>query len=85
MSQAKFQKQQREKARREKAAAKFARRDERKAAQEEAANVAPTSPAEEAATLAELADLHARYDAGEVSFEDFEASRTELSGRFNIT
>lgn len=82
MSQANFQKQQREKARREKAAAKFARREERKAAQ--AVAEPPTSPAEEATTLAELADLHTRYDAGDISFDDFEAARTELSERLNI-
>ena len=82
LSQANFQKQQREKARREKAAAKFARREERKA--EQALAEPPTSSDDEATLLAELADLHTRYDAGGMSFDDFEVARTELSERLSV-
>ena len=53
MSQARFQKQQREKARRERAAAKWAKRTERAAAEPEA----PAGPTRDQATV--LAELHA--------------------------
>ena len=79
MNQARFQKQQREKARREKAAAKFAKKVERK----EAAEAAPdaSEPIDEAAMLAELGDLHQRFEAEAISFEDFEAAKAALLER----
>ena len=80
MSQARFQKQQREKARRERAAAKWAKRAER-------ANADP-SPVQEsrdqADVLAELATLHAKFDAGEMSFEDFEVSKQQVTEQLDI-
>lgn len=79
MSQARFQKQQREKQRRERAAAKLARRDERRANPDEAPP--PLSADDEAAVLAEIATLHQRYEAGEVSLDDFEDQKAELSER----
>jgi hypothetical protein len=79
MSQARFQKQQREKERRERAAAKFARKAERREAG--GAAPAPLTRDEEADILAALADLHARYDQGEIELEDFEVQRDELTGR----
>ena len=82
MSQARFQKQQREKARREKAAAKWARRQERRSDR----NDAPprTAASEEAEVLTELAALHARFDAGEIPFDDFVTAKEELTQRLNI-
>ncbi len=64
VSQARFQKQQREKARRERAAAKWAKRAER--AKADAPE--PAEPVrEQADVLADLATLHARFDAGEMT------------------
>jgi sRNA-binding protein len=81
VSQARFQKQQREKARRERAAAKSARRVER-------ANADAPEPAEpareQADVLAELATLHARFDAGEMSFEDFEVAKQQVTDQLDV-
>lgn len=78
MSQARFQKQQRERTKRERAAAKTARREERR---EEKAAEGPGETVDEAAVLAELAALHERYDAGDIEFDDFLAAREELTDR----
>jgi hypothetical protein len=75
VSQARFQKQQREKARRERAAAKWAKRVERS----EAEAPEPTGPSRDQATvLAELATLHESFQAGEVDFEEFETAKQRL-------
>jgi hypothetical protein len=80
VSQAKFQKQQREKARRERAAAKWAKRVERRATAPE-----PDAPVRDQPTvLAELAALHERFDAGLVSFDDFEAAKQELTDQLDV-
>jgi len=81
VSQARFQKQQREKARRERAAAKWAKRVERGNA------VAPEPtepPRDQAAVLADLAELHARFEADELSFEDFEVAKQELTEQLDV-
>jgi hypothetical protein len=82
VSQARFQKQQREKARRERAAAKWAKREERRSSQDP--DPAPVSPSEQAAVLAELAELHKRFDDGDIPFDDFVVAKEELTGRINI-
>ena len=82
MNQARFQKQQREKARREKAAAKFAKKVERKEAAEAAPDAA-AEPINEAAVLAELAELHQRFEAEAISFEDFSAAKEALIERLD--
>jgi hypothetical protein len=80
VSQARFQKQQREKARRERAAAKLARRAER--------SRAPAAPhvlaSDQAAVLADLAELHERLRAGSITFEDFEISKQELTQQLDV-
>ena len=81
MSQARFQKQQREKARREKAAAKFARRDERRAA---AAEESPVAATDQAPVLAQLAELHEQFEAGTITFEDFSAAKEQLIGQLDV-
>jgi hypothetical protein len=82
VSQARFQKQQREKARREKAAAKWARRQARA---DEREQVPPSPPAfDESEVLSELAALHARFEAGEIPFEDFVTAKEELTQRLSI-
>ena len=83
MSHARFQKQLREKARREKAAAKVQRREERKA---EVADAPPTEETADQATLvAELADLHRRFVAGELELDEFLDAKTELTERLQIS
>ena len=67
MSQARFQKQQREKARREKAAAKWARRVERREAA--SAEEAPGTPVDEAVV---------QFDAGTIPFDDFSDAKEAL-------
>ena len=81
MSQARFQKQQREKARRERAAAKFAKRLERSST----TAPEPSVPVrEQAAVLAELTELHERFDAGLVTFDDFEAAKGRLMEQLDV-
>jgi hypothetical protein len=80
VSQARFQKQQREKARRERAAAKWAKRVER-------SNATPPEPApqrDQGTVLAELAALHERFDAGLIDFDDFEAAKQELTAQLDV-
>ena len=83
MSPDSFSKRQREKDRREKAAWKAARRAERQAAAAEAADepTATPDPVDEAATIAELERLHARFADDEISFEDFETAKAALVAR----
>jgi hypothetical protein len=81
MSQARFQKQQREKTQRERAAAKRAKRMDR-------SNTPPAEPAgpmrDHADVLADLAALHARFDAGDISFDDFEAGKHNLTEQLDV-
>lgn len=79
MSQASFAKREREKARQEKAAAKAARRQER--SQAPAEEPAPGPPVDEDALVAELAALHARYDDGDIEFEDFITAKESITQR----
>ena len=82
MSQASFQKQQRERARKERAAAKQARKEERRA--DAGADEAPTTESEQARVLDALAALHARFEAGGMTFEEFEAAKDELMARLSV-
>jgi hypothetical protein len=83
MSQARFQKQERERARRAKAQAKAARRDERVAARAEGSDASELPPQE--GVLAELAELHRRFDDDEIEFEEFEAAKRELLERLDVS
>jgi hypothetical protein len=81
VSQARFQKQQREKARRERAAAKWAKRAERANAE----TPEPVEPVrEQADVLAELATLHARFNAGEMTFEEFEVTKQQVTDQLDV-
>jgi hypothetical protein len=83
MNQARFQKQQREKARRDKAAAKSARKEERRnSAADESLTTEP--PSDQASVLDDLAQLHERFEAGEIPFEDFIEAKDELTRRLNV-
>jgi hypothetical protein len=83
MSQASFQKQQRERARKEKAALKAARKEERRA-EAGTEDEAPTTETDQAKVLESLAALHARFEEGGMTFEDFEAARDELTARLSV-
>lgn len=84
-----FEKRQRDKARRDKAAAKRAKKVERAEERAEAAADAPVPTESDGAsdeqTLAALAALHAAFDAEEIDFDDFEERRSELLARLTIT
>jgi hypothetical protein len=82
MNQARFQKQQREKARREKAAAKSARKEERRSSPDDTQPSSP--PTDQAQVLADLAELHERFEAGSISFDDFLAAKDELTQRLQV-
>jgi hypothetical protein len=82
VSQARFQKMQREKQRRERAAAKFARKQERRENAE--SQTTPIIAFSEEVTLAQLADLHARFDAHELTFEEFELAKSRLTEQLDV-
>ena len=82
MSQARFQKLQREKQQRERAAEQFARKQKRRETAD--AETTPAVADNEAATLAELADLHARFAADELTFEVFELAKARLTGELDV-
>jgi len=82
MNQARFQKQQREKARREKAEAKSVRREERRNAPDEASP--STTPGDQTRILADLADLHARFEAGEIAYDDFVTAKEQLTQQLRV-
>jgi hypothetical protein len=84
VSQARFQKQQREKARREKAAAKFARKEQRRSDADSVERVEPEAGGEtEAKLLADLAALHERFGNEEMTFDDFTLAKEELMERLS--
>lgn len=82
MSQASFAKRQREKARKEKAAMKAARRAERADAVPEEPDLPPAE--DEDTVLADLAQLHERFDAGDIDFEDFAKAKDEITQRLRV-
>lgn len=73
--QGSFQKMQRERAQREKALAKQARKAERR---ENPVVHDLASPDDQQAIVAALAELHERHAAGDIEFDEFEVRRTEL-------
>jgi len=74
-----FDKLQRERAKRAKAAAKREARQERK--EDRGDEVVATSSDSPEDLLARIEDLHKRFEAKQISFEDFEAEKTELFER----
>lgn len=83
MSQARFQKQQREKLRREKAAAKFARKEQRKS--DAADRAAPVADSEaEARVLGDLAALHEQFADETLSFEEFTEAKEQIMKRLDV-
>ena len=83
VSRASSQKNLREKARREKAAAK---RERREATAAEAAASAPVEPSagDQPKVLAELAELHEQYEADQIDFDEFESRKQALLGQLHV-
>jgi hypothetical protein len=78
-----FGKLQRDREKQAKARAKTERRAAR-AAERTSDDEAPTDDVDQAAILAELADLHAAFDDGKMSLDDFEVRRDELRSSLRI-
>jgi hypothetical protein len=78
-------KRQREKARKDKADAKAARRFERSAAAPDPdADPGPRPPVDEEALIAELAELHKRFEDGELEYDDFAAAKDDVTRRLRV-
>ncbi|MDZ4828147.1 MAG: hypothetical protein SGJ13_17045 [Actinomycetota bacterium] len=75
-----FDKLQRERAKRAKASAKREARQERKEDGEEEGEISVSNDSPED-LLARIEDLHKRFDAKQIPFEDFEAEKIELFER----
>ena len=89
MSPSTFGKRQREQDKKAKADAKRQRRQHSgdTDAAEQSAREPDTSGANRGSTddvLAKIAELHERYDAGTVSFDEFEATKAELMARIVV-
>lgn len=82
--QATFGKLQRERDKKAKAAAKRERRVARPDDEPAEEPQAPSREHDEAATLAALAALHQSFDDGDVSMDDFEKRRDELTSRLRV-
>lgn len=83
MSQAKFQKRQREMARAEKAKAKAARKQERIEAAAEAGEQ-PTPEVDEGNVMAKLEQLHKDFADEKIDFEQFEETKQELLSQLQV-
>jgi len=85
MSQARFQKRMREKARRDKARAKRERKEDRAAqAQATTEEDGDTPIAPQTEVLARLADLHEKFDADDIDFDEFEQRKHELLAQLDV-
>ena len=80
-----FGKLQRDRDKQAKARAKIERRQERSEQGDDTDETATAAPAvDQAAVLAQLADLHAAFDDGKISFDDFESRRDELTSKLRV-
>jgi hypothetical protein len=80
-----FGKLQRDRDKQAKAQAKLERRAERAEQGDDTDDGAGnTSEADQATVLAQLADLHAAFDDGKITFDDFEARREELTSKLRV-
>lgn len=77
-----FEKRMREQAKRERQEAKKQRKAERDAAAEEGEPVEEQQDQEQ--LMAELAELHRRYDDEEISLEELEERRAEITEQMTI-
>lgn len=83
MSQAKFQKRQREMARAEKKKAKEARKQERQEAAEEAGDE-PAAEVDAGNVMAKLEKLHQEFADDKIEFEEFEEKKQELLSQLQV-
>jgi hypothetical protein len=81
-----FGKLQRDRDKQAKQKAKIERRAERaeQASTDEDETEAPTREVDQEAILAALAELHAAYDDGQISLDDFEVRRDELRNSLQV-
>jgi len=80
-----FGKLQRDRDKQAKAQAKLERRQERAEQGDGDVDVQDAAPeADQATVLAQLADLHAAFDDGRISFDDFEVRRQELTSQLRV-
>ena len=81
-----FGKLQRDRDKQAKQKAKQERRQERaeQSADEDPETAGPAGQPDQSAVLAALADLHAAYDDGQISLDDFEVKRDELRNSLQI-
>ncbi len=84
MSQARFQKKMREKAKREKAEAKRERKQERAAEAAAAAEEDDSPSASQPEVLEQLAELHREFDDDRVDFDEFEERKQELLAKLDV-
>ncbi|MEJ5254223.1 MAG: hypothetical protein WHS89_02625 [Acidimicrobiales bacterium] len=83
-----FEKRERDKNKKARAAAKRERRQERSAATSEVepdASPVVSATGDQQAVFDALAALHAAYDEGRVGFDDFEEQRAELLSRLDVS
>jgi len=80
-----FGKLQRDRDKQAKAQAKLERRQERAEHGDGDGDDQDAAPeADQATVLAQLADLHAAFDDGRISFDDFEVRRQELTSQLRV-
>lgn len=83
-----FEKRERDKNKKARAAAKRERRQDRSGgASAEQSGASPATPVagDQQAVLDALAALHTAYDDGRVTFEDFEEQRADLLSRLDVS
>ena len=83
MSQAKFQKRQREMARAEKAKAKAARKQERQEAAAEGDD-APAADVDAGNVMAKLEQLHQDFADDKIEFDEFEETKQQLLSKLQV-
>ncbi len=83
MSQAKFQKRQREMARAEKKKAKETRKQERQEAAEDAGD-APAADIDAGNVMAKLEQLHQDFADDKIEFDQFEETKQELLSKLQV-
>jgi hypothetical protein len=83
MSQAKFQKRQREMARAEKAKAKAARKQERQEASADEADQ-PAASVDAGSVMSELEQLHKDFADEKIDFEKFEETKQDLLSKLQV-
>lgn len=84
MSQARFQKMQREKAKREKAQAKQERKEQRAEEAAQAAEQPDDEVPPQEQVIAKLAALHEQFDGDEIDFDTFEERKQELMAQLQV-